>query len=77
MTTTWRNPEYRTEAELSDAATKALSNGVPHEAVWEKFYGATPDEIRDWRSKLDSQALSPGARAILGNVGAPNAGSGA
>jgi hypothetical protein len=77
MTTTWRNPEYRTEGELSDAATKALANGVPHEAVWEKFYGATPDEIRDWRSKLDDQALSPGARAILGNVGAPNAGNGA
>jgi hypothetical protein len=28
--------------------------------VWEKFYGATPDEIRDWRSKLDASGAEPG-----------------
>jgi hypothetical protein len=77
MTTTWRNPEYRTEAEMSDAATKALSNGVPHEAVWERFYGATPGRDPRLAQQARRQALSPGARAILGNVGAPNAGSGA
>lgn len=55
MSTIWRNCEYRTEGELSDAATKALANGVPHEAVWERYYGATPDEITDWNSHLDER----------------------
>jgi hypothetical protein len=59
MSTIWTNPEFRTEGELSDAATKALANGVPHEVVWEKYYGATPDQQRDWRERLDQDGFQP------------------
>lgn len=62
MATDWVNPEYRTEAERSDAATKALSNGIPHEAVWARYYGADSDEIKEWREKLDAQS---GPEALL------------
>jgi len=64
MTTVWRNVEYRTEAEASDAATKAIGNGMPHEAAWERYYGATPDEIKDWNKKLDARATREAAVGV-------------
>jgi hypothetical protein len=42
--TMWRNPENRTDAETSDAATKLASIGVPQEALW-AFIGASPTTI--------------------------------
>jgi hypothetical protein len=36
--------------------------------VWEKFYGATPDEIRDWRSKLDASLTDPLTAQLLRSV---------
>lgn len=56
MTTIWRNPEFRTEGEMVDAGIKAISAGVPEEAVWERYFGATPQEITDWRTQLDERA---------------------
>lgn len=78
MTTIWRNPEYRTEGEMSDAATKALANGMPHEAVWERYYGATPDEVTEWKRLLvEREARDPLARLsdqVMGDGGGPAAG---
>lgn len=76
MSTVWRNPEYHTEAEWSDAATKALANGVPHEVVWEKYYGATPDEVRDWATKMQQRQTDPFLAQIMKDAGA-NADTGA
>lgn len=64
MSTVWRNPEYGTESELSDAATKALANGMPEEVVWERYYGATPDEVKDWAKKVDARAAREAAVGV-------------
>jgi hypothetical protein len=77
MSTVWRNPEYRTEGEMSDAATKALTNGVPHEAVWERYYGATPDEAKDWAAKLQQRQSDPILAQILKDAQSGNANAGA
>lgn len=68
MSTVWRNPEFRTESEMSDAATKALANGMPLEAVWERYYGATPDEIEKWKQQRQAEALDPVTQAIVDGV---------
>lgn len=49
METIWRNPEYRTDAELVDALTKMAALGVPDEVLWQRW-GATPQEIERWKS---------------------------
>lgn len=60
MTTIWRNPEYRTEGQAVDAGLKALQAGLPYEAVWEKYFGATPQEIAQWKTQLaEQQATDP------------------
>ena len=78
MTTIWRNPEFRTEGEMVDAGLKALSAGMPHEAVWERYLGADPQEIGDWRQKLDDRmAQDPivtASRALAGGSGATGSG---
>jgi hypothetical protein len=73
METRWRNPEFRTEGELVDALTKMKTLGVPNEALWERW-GATPDEIKDWKAQQASEAqrVSPlGGLDGLLNPGQP------
>jgi hypothetical protein len=50
METIWRNPEFRTEGELTDALVKMASLGVPHEALWERW-GASQVEIERWKAQ--------------------------
>lgn len=50
MTTIWRNPEYRTDTEQANAAVIAFSAGLPYEAVWERYFNATPDEVAAWKA---------------------------
>lgn len=50
--TIWRDPEYRSEGEMVDAALKRRALGVPLEAIWEMI-GASPQQVEDWASKLD------------------------
>lgn len=75
IATDWANFEYRTDAEASDAASKALANGVPHEVVWTRYYDATADDVADWREKYDAQqdrdaaAADPVGRALLRDAG--------
>lgn len=70
LQTQWQSPQFHTEAEMSDAATKALANGVPYEVVWERYYGASSDEVKDWRTKLDQRATDPMLAQILKDAGA-------
>ena len=46
--TIWRDPEYRSEGELVDAATKLRGVGVPLEAIWQRI-GATPQQVAEWK----------------------------
>ncbi|MEV0445444.1 phage portal protein [Streptomyces spectabilis] len=57
----WRDPQFRSDAQYSDALVKLKSIGVPDEALWERIPGVTPDEIARWKSMRDDQAS-----AILG-----------
>lgn len=50
--TIWRDPEYRSEGEQVDAAIKLRGLGIPVEALWERI-GATPQQVKEWREKLD------------------------
>lgn len=69
--TVWRDPEYRSEGEMVDAALKRRALGVPLEAIWEMI-GATPQQVKDWAEKLDlPERLSTiGASGSLAAAGA-------
>lgn len=56
MTTYWRETENVTLGAKADAALKWANLGVPLEALWERFLGAGPDEIRDWSTLNDDRA---------------------
>jgi hypothetical protein len=79
METNWVNDENVTEAAKADAAVKWTATGVPREALWERFLGASPDEIEAWREMRQQEALDPVTRAIVDGVNrdADTAGRGA
>jgi Phage portal protein, SPP1 Gp6-like len=49
LETIWMNPESRSTAEVTDAAVKMASIGVPRPALWE-YIGATPAQIERWEA---------------------------
>jgi hypothetical protein len=57
----WRDPQFRSDSQYSDALVKLKSIGVPDEALWERIPGVTPDEIDRWKRMRNDQAA-----AILG-----------
>ena len=62
--TQWQPPGFHTDSEMSDAATKALNNGMPPEVVFERYYGATPDEAREWVRKGEEAAARASALGV-------------
>lgn len=72
MTTEWANPEYRTDTEQANAATVAIGAGMPEEVAWERYFNASPDDVKDWAEKRDA-ALMVGLKPP---AGAGSAGSG-
>ncbi|WP_415956436.1 phage portal protein [Streptomyces sp. 021-4] len=58
----WRDPQFRSDSQYSDALVKLKSIGVPDEALWERIPGVTPDEIDRWKRMRDDQAT-----AVLGS----------
>lgn len=80
MTTEWANPEYRTDAEQANAATVAIAAGMPEEVAWERYFNASPDDVKDWRQKRDAQGdpfsfLDPSTRAAIKGVNSGDADS--
>lgn len=57
----WRDPQFRSDAQYSDALVKLKAVGVPDEALWERIPGVTPDEIERWKTMR-----TDAAGAILG-----------
>jgi len=49
LETIWMNPESRSTAEITDAAVKMASIGIPRPALWE-YIGATPAQIERWEA---------------------------
>lgn len=64
METVWRSPEYRTEGEKAQAGLTASQARVPDEAVWERYFDATPQEVAAWRDANDEQARRESAIGV-------------
>lgn len=85
MTTEWWNPEYRTDTEQANAATVAIQAGMPEEVAWERYFNASPDDVKDWAERRDRRqfdpfaALDPVTRATVKGAtgGDADAGAGA
>lgn len=58
----WSSPEFRSPALVADALTKLSTIGVPNEALWQ-MYGATPDEIRQWRAQRSTDVFQNAMQA--------------
>ncbi len=69
--TIWRDPEYRSEGEMVDAALKRRALGVPLEAIWEMI-GASPQQVESWAEKLQlpERISTIGASGSLASAGA-------
>lgn len=53
--TMWSNPEFRTQAETTDALIKMRQAAdLPRQVVWERW-GATPTEQKRWKSLLEEE----------------------
>jgi hypothetical protein len=78
MTTVWRDVEDVTMGAKADAAVKWDTLGVPRPALWEKFLGAGPGEIRSWKDLAAEQAASDalGLSALAGFGPVPDADAG-
>ena len=59
MTTEWANPEYRTDTEQANAATVAIGAGMPPEVAWERYFNASPDDVKDWTAKNEARLSDP------------------
>lgn len=64
METNWADVENVTVAAKADAAIKWASAGVPQEALWERFLGASPDEIKRWTELNDERATREAAAGV-------------
>lgn len=68
METNWRNPEYRTDTEAANAAQVAIKAGMPRRVAWERYFGATPEDVNTWLDAADEEANDPVTRAIVAGV---------
>jgi len=57
LETIWMNPESRSTAEVTDAAVKMATIGIPRPALWE-YIGATPAQIERWEA-MGAEILGP------------------
>lgn len=65
MTTNWADVENVTVAAKADAGVKWRTVGVPDEALWERFLGASPDEIKEWKRQRTEQVADEMTAALL------------
>lgn len=66
----WRNPEYRTDAELVDGLSKMNDLHVPFQILWEKW-GATPAEVARWVDLAKKNSSDPTIQKVLGQLADP------
>lgn len=72
MTTEWANPEYVTDTEQANAATVAIGAGMPPEVAWERYFNASPDDVKDWSARNRQRRLEaqtdPVTQALVDQV---------
>jgi hypothetical protein len=59
METLWRNPEFRTEAEITDAAVKQLASGIRDKRSAREFVGLSQTEISDMEDREEAAMADP------------------
>lgn len=64
----WRNPEYRTEGELTTALVQMGTLHVPDQILWEKW-GATPAEVERWVALAIQNAKDSAWQKVAGEPG--------
>lgn len=75
LSTGWESTENATEGAKADAAVKWSTLGVPDEALWERFLGASPEEIGKWSEARDAQATREAGIAVKAVRDAANGGN--
>jgi hypothetical protein len=60
----WADMETRSIAQLVDALVKLDTIGVPREVLWQK-YGATPQEIEDWKKMKAAEPTPPPTQIVV------------
>jgi hypothetical protein len=60
----WADMETRSIAQLVDALVKLDTIGVPREVLWQK-YGATPQEIEDWKAMKAAEPTPPPTQIVV------------
>lgn len=61
----WANPEHRSPAVVADALVKLNAIGIPSEALWTEW-GATPEQISNWRRAKAEEATRAAIAAAAG-----------
>lgn len=64
----WKNPEVRSDAQVSDAALKDRQIGWSFEGVLEKRYGLSQPEIEREMDRRRAEAMDPLAARVFGDV---------
>lgn len=67
MESIWRNPEFRTEGELTDSLVKMDTLHVPFQVLWEKW-GATPQEVVRWAQLNQQNADDPQLAKVMQSI---------
>lgn len=64
----WRNPEFRTEGELTTALVQMATLHVPDQVLWEKW-GATPAEVARWEALAIENSKNAAWQVVAGEPG--------
>jgi hypothetical protein len=65
METIWRNPEFRTEAEVTDAAVKQLAAGIRDQRSAREFVGLSQTEIAQMEARNETGGLDATLARVL------------
>lgn len=77
MNAEWANPEYRTDTEQANAAAVSIKNGMPREVAFQRYYGVSATEAREWADKARTDATDPIAARLLSDAGVIGSDTGA
>ena len=73
-TVSWRDPQMRNDAQVSDAALKDRQVGWPLQAVLERRYGLPPDEVARYLAMAEAEQSDPLAAGLLRGLSGDAAG---
>ena len=69
----WANPERQSQSQLTDAAIKKRTLGVPYEQIWLEL-GYTPDQVAEFAKQREQEQAEAEARAAAAALTEPDEG---